>query len=273
MAGDTGLRVSTAAPPQPCLPALYYANPNLYFELAYYLLALIEAKSSKTASPSLLAGAKRIRRHFDHLSGPCDVTVAYGGDKFQQRSEGRLVPWRALRAANLSNSHHSVAVFAGDRPVAAAAVLAVFPDKTSKLAVTDESGVAELDLHAVHLPMTVFAAAEGLEAHAERDWTPAERALHVDLSAVRGGGSVIFREGAGYVPDLPGRLDPIRDTLDRTYVHTSNIAVNGGEGKPVAVAMGEDLRLTAADGNERLVRIIEIAGRSALVEYRPYRAN
>ena len=35
---------------------------------------------------------------------------------------------------------------------------------------------------------------------------------------------------------------------------------------------GEDLRLTDANGVEMTVRIVEIVGRSALVEYRPFKA-
>lgn len=62
-------------------------------------LALIEAKSSKIESSSLLAGVKCIRRHFAHDSCQSKVTVAYGGNESQKRPEVELVPRRALGAA------------------------------------------------------------------------------------------------------------------------------------------------------------------------------
>lgn len=83
------------------------------------------------------------------------------------------------------------------------------------------------------------------------------------------GGSVIFSEATGTLPGLSGRLNPIRDDLDRTYLYASNIVINEGQPQPVHFMPGEDLRLTDADGNRLLVRIAAIVGRSALVEYRP----
>ena len=73
--------------------------------------------------------------------------------------------------------------------------------------------------------------------------------------------------GTGTLPGLNGRLNPIRDTLDRTYLYAGNIAINEGRQQPVAFVPGEELQLTDADGNELLARIIDIVGRSALVEY------
>ena len=173
-----------------------------------------------------------------------------------------------LRAASLPDSGHTISVFAAGRPIAGASVLALLPNKTGKRATTSENGEITLDLHSVHLPMTIFVAAEGFAAHLEQDWTPAERALHIELSTLSGGGAVIFPEATGDLPGLTGRLNPIRDTLDRTYLYASNIAINEGRQQPVHFVPGEDLRLTDADGNKLIVRIVDIVGRSALVEYR-----
>ena len=56
--------------------------------------------------------------------------------------------------------------------------------------------------------------------------------------------------------------------MDRTYLYASNIAIGRGRPQPVHFVPGEELRLTDADGAECLVRILDVAGRSALVEYR-----
>ena len=231
-------------------------------------LTLVEAKSSTTASSSLFDGARRARRHIAGTTRDCDVAVVYGGDRFQQRTEGRLIPWRMLRAASLAASDHVVSVFAAGRPIAGADVLALFPNETWKHAVTDASGDAVLDLHSVHMPMTVFVATAGFGARLVHDWIPAECMLHVDLDALTNGGAVIFPEAVGELPGLTGRLNPIRDTHDRTYLYACDIAINGGEQPPVSFAFGEDLRLTDADGREMLVRVVDVTGQSALLEYR-----
>ena len=121
---------------------------------------------------------------------------------FQQRADGRLIPWRMLLAASLPDSDHAISVFAAGRPIADASVFALFPNKTWKRATTSDNGKTKLDLHSVHLPMTVFVAVEGFAAHLEHDWVPAERMLHIELSALPDGGSVIFAEDTGTAPEI-----------------------------------------------------------------------
>ena len=156
-----------------------------------------------------------------------------------------------------------------DQPVADAGLLALFPNKTWKQASTDASGQAVIGLHTGHLPMSVFAAAEGFAAQVESGWIPAKGPLTLELNRLPGGGSVIFNETTGQIPGVAGRLKPVRDTHDRTYLYASNIAINQGRQQPVHFLLGEELRLTDGNGQEMFVRIVDIVGRSALLEYRP----
>lgn len=164
-----------------------------------------------------------------------------------------------------------VTVRCAGQPLSGADLLLLFPNKTWKQMSTDENGEATVDLHTTHLPMTVFAAIPGYAAYLEREWIPNQGALAIELGALPEGGAVIFPEATGYLPGLKGRLNPIRDTYDRTYLYASNIAINEGRQQPVHFVPGEDLRLTDAEGRELLVRIVDIVGRSALMEYCPYR--
>ena len=152
-------------------------------------------------------------------------------------------------------------------PLPGTDLLLLFPNKTWKRATTDEQGEAAVDLHTTTLPMTVFASTPGQAAYLERDWIPSERALAIDLDALPEGGSVIFPEATGHLPGLKGRLNPIRDTHDRTYLYASNIAIDEGKQQPVQFIPGEELQLTDAEGTGLRVRIVDIVGRSALVEY------
>ncbi|MDE0085000.1 MAG: putative DNA binding domain-containing protein [Candidatus Poribacteria bacterium] len=147
-------------------------------------------------------------------------------------------------------------------------LLTLFPNKTWKHITTDENGEAQIDLHMTHLPMKVFAAALGYAAHVENAWVPAKGGLAIEMQSLQGGGSVIFPEATGSIPSLSGSLNPIRDTKDRTYLYASNIAINKGKPQPVHFILGENLHLTDAHGTELTVRIVEIIGKSVLLEYR-----
>ena len=161
-------------------------------------------------------------------------------------------------------THHS------GSPLSGVELLVLFPNKTWKRLTTDENGDAQVDLHSTHLPMTVFAAAPGFAAHLEQDWMPAKGGLAIEIQSLQEGGSVIFPEGTGNIPGLSGRLNPKRDTRERTYLYASNIAINEGQQQPVHFILGENLRLTDTNGRELSVRIVAIVGKSALLEYRPY---
>ncbi len=168
----------------------------------------------------------------------------------------------------LSSARVTITVRHAGRPASGVNLLALFPNKTWRHVITDDNGEAEIDLYSTRLPMTVFAAAAGFAAHVERHWIPAQGPLALEMQHLPDGGSVIFPEATGYVPGLVGRLNPIRDTHDRAYLYASNIAINEGQQQPVHFIPGKNLRLTDADGKEMLVCIVEIMGRSALVEYR-----
>ena len=161
-----------------------------------------------------------------------------------------------------------ISVRSGNRPVSGVDLLVLFPNKTWKRATSDEQGEGAVYLYTTQLPMTVYAAARGYEAYLERDWMPCDRALAIDLEALPDGGSVIFPEAAGELPEMKGRLNPVCDPHGRMYLYASNIVIDDGKAQPVHFIPGEAMKLTDADGKRLRVRIIDIFGRSALVEYR-----
>ncbi len=189
--------------------------------------------------------------------------------------EFRLIDDSELRltipaaAVERSPARVVITVRCAGRPLSGVDLLALFPNKTWKRATTDDYGEARVELHSSHLPMTVFASAPGYAASLEREWIPSSGALSLELQALPAGGSIIFPEATGNLPVLTGRLNPKRDTHDRTYLYASNIAIDGGKQQPVHFVFGEQLHLTDADGREAMVRVIDIFGRSALLEYRP----
>ncbi|MCY3933105.1 MAG: putative DNA binding domain-containing protein [Acidobacteria bacterium] len=201
--------------------------------------------------------------------------------KETQMTAGTLPKYRLIDDANLTLSipaakldptpdKATVAVHSGGVPLVGIDVLALYPNKTWRRERTDDAGEATFDLHSTHLPMTVYAAVPEYAAGLEREWIPRQGGLVMELDRLSGGGSAIFPEATGHLPGLKGRLNPIRDTSDRTYLHTVNIAVEQGRQQPVNFRLGHPLRLTDAFGVELSVTIVDIIGRTALVEYRPF---
>lgn len=163
----------------------------------------------------------------------------------------------------------AVTVSWGGEPIVGASVLAFAPNKTWKQAPTARDGNAYLDLHATEQTMTVFVAADQHEAHVERGWVPASEELALELAELPEGGSRVFASGTGYVPGLSGRLNPILDDHDRTYIYADNIAVNGEvSSSPHDFTPGVAMLMEDANGNSFQVCVVDIIGQTSLIEYR-----
>ena len=236
-------------------------------ELLTSLLGRVPASGIKGAGGRLYVMERRgdgvpvMRRETRELSGTWP--------KFELIADSELRVTIPAASLEPSPARAVITVRSGGRPLPGVDLLILFPNKTWKSATSDEDGEAAVDLHTTHHPMRVFAAAPGHAAYLEPEWVPSQGALALELAALPDGGSVIFPEATGHVPGLEGRLNPILDTSDRTYLYASNIAISEGQQQPVHFVLGEELRLTDAEGREMLIRIPAIVGRSALVEYRP----
>ena len=224
-------------------------------------LTLVEAKSAATPSSSLFEGATRVGRHLRDLRPRCDLAVVYGGDDFQQRTDSLLIPWRLVRAAAPPTVDPAVHVFADDRPVAGADILALFPNRTWKRAGTDAHGRATLDLRPGHLPLTVFVARDGFAAHLEPEWIPGERSLHVRLTAQPGGGAYI---AAGVEPDSD--IDVVVNGKAAT------IRLVEGERRVLEFDAAEGPDLTnpgRAFPRQCVLLVVKVVGEAALLHYFP----
>ena len=80
-------------------------------------------------------------------------------------------------------------------------------------------------------------------------------------------GSLIIHS-TGHIPGLNGRLNPILDTSNRTYLYADNIAINGGQAQPTTFVVNEPFELEDAQGSRFEVYVKLIVGRTALIEYR-----
>ena len=165
----------------------------------------------------------------------------------------------------------TISAYCGREPLPEVQILALFPNNTWISSRTNKHGEAHLRLHSLHLPMTVFAAVAGYAACTEYGWIPGERTLSLQFDSLKNGGSVIFPKATGFIPGLKGRLNLERDLFDQIFLYASNVAVDEGQSQPASVDFGEMLRLTDADNNEVMARVVDIVGRAVLLEYRVLR--
>lgn len=153
----------------------------------------------------------------------------------------------------------------GNIPIEGLSLCALADNGTTITGVTDRDGKSSLDLLEnrtyrllIAHPKYASKIVEGV--HADDD-------VPVRMPLSRGVGSVIIHS-TGYIPGLNGRLNPILDTSNRTYLYADNIAVSGGQQQPATFGFGKPFDLEDAHGNNFEVTVKLISGRTSLLEYR-----
>ena len=89
----------------------------------------------------------------------------------------------------------------------------------------------------------------------------------MELAPLPTGGSVVFPEATGHLPGLKGRLNTIRDVHDRTYLYASTSPSTKASRSPF-IRPRRRFASDRRDGAELLARILDVVGRSALIEFR-----
>ena len=153
-----------------------------------------------------------------------------------------------------------------DDPLRGVHVLLLYPNKTYREERTDAFGRADFDLYA-QLPMTVLCAAPGFAACVMRSYLP-DKPLKFRLRPLVNGGSMIIAKRTGHLPGIQGRLNPILDNLDRTYLYADNVAINDGLQQPVHFSLNEPVRVTDPMGAIATLWFREMVGSSCVFDYR-----
>jgi len=97
-----------------------------------------------------------------------------------------------------------------------------------------------------------------------------DKDLSITLKKIDGLGSLIIADSTGYIPGLEGRLNPILDTSNRTYLYADNIAIDGGKNQPATFIIGEPVTLEDRNGVSVSVVFVKIQGDSSLLQYKKY---
>lgn len=90
--------------------------------------------------------------------------------------------------------------------------------------------------------------------------------MRITLQNVENIGSITLNR-TGYIPGLKGRLNPILDNSNRTYIYANNISINRGCRQPVIFKVNVPLELEDADGVIVYATVKHIAGDISLLQY------
>lgn len=151
-------------------------------------------------------------------------------------------------------------------PIGGADVLLIASNGTYVRQQTDEDGTARFNV-AKRWTLTVFCAHPERPAFLGPEFDPVQD-FAITLPRIPGTGSLISLGGHDTIPGLKGSMNLIHDPLNRLYVYTKNIAVDGGKGQPVTFQIGRPLHFEDSEGNERFVTFVAVLADCFLVEYR-----
>ena len=218
------------------------------------------------------AGGRRyfIERRGEGIGVIQDETFALAGERpvFELIGERELkVVLPAARPPLSDGVTFRVSVRRGDTaaPLPDAHVLLIYPNRTYREAHTDPSGHADFLLYA-RLPVTVLCAAKGFRA--EVAYVHPFEPIEVRMRPAPDGGSLIIANQAGHLPGIRGRLHPVLDELDRTWLHADTLAINDGASQPVRINLNEPVDLTDSLGVRATLWFREMVGTSCVFDYR-----
>ncbi|WP_331375610.1 KGGVGR-motif variant AAA ATPase [Sinorhizobium chiapasense] len=152
----------------------------------------------------------------------------------------------------------------GNIPIAGVEMCAIADNGTTVTTKSDSAGHADIELRTARLYRLLLAHSSYLPRIITAFDTSKE--LRVRLERRSGAGSSILHS-TGHIPGLEGRLNPVMDTLDRTYLYAENIAIDGGKRQPVDFAVDQPFILEDRLGSVFRATVRFIEGRTTLVEY------
>lgn len=151
-----------------------------------------------------------------------------------------------------------------DTPIEGCTVIAQADNGTFSSLSTDCEGRACFEL-GVRRPTTLLVAHPNFPAAVYEKVDPIV-AMKISLPRIENIGSTAINR-TGNIPGLNGRLNPILDSQNRTYIYANNIAINGGVGQPAVFSINVPLEFEDANGSIVFATVKHINGDMALIQY------
>lgn len=151
-----------------------------------------------------------------------------------------------------------------DAPINGCELILQAENGTFNAVTTGDDGIAVFELK-VRRPSTLLASNPSFPAALYEKVDP-DGTMEIKLPRMDNIGSVTMRR-TGYIPGLKGRLNPILDTLKKTFLYADNIAIDGGKGQPATFKVNVPFTLEDADGTIVYATVKHIAGDISLIQY------
>lgn len=149
-------------------------------------------------------------------------------------------------------------------PIARANLYLIADNNTCLKTITNESGFASININ-VRRKYRLFVASENYPSYVLDEIDP-QCNIKIKLHSSENIGAIIC-DSTGYIPGLKGRLNPILDTSNRTYIYADNIAINGGKPQPVTFEIDKPLDLEDCEGVIMQMTVKSILGNISLIEF------
>lgn len=188
-------------------------------------------------------------------------------------NSGRTIPSESIRCAvfSIEPAPHvdpiqpKVKVInTENQPIDGASITAIADNNTTKSSVTTCIGIASIDIP-TRREYKLLIAHPNYPGAVVPTWDPIDNVV-VTLFPSENTGSIICMS-TGHIPGLEGRLNPILDTANRTYLYADNIAINGGVQQPATFEVDVPFELEDSNGVIMQIRILHIQGRTSLIQY------
>ncbi|MFR2732895.1 toll/interleukin-1 receptor domain-containing protein [Hoylesella buccalis] len=149
-------------------------------------------------------------------------------------------------------------------PIARANLYLIADNNTFLKTITNENGFASININ-VRRKYRLFVASENYPSYVLDEIDP-QCNIKIKLHSSENIGAIICNR-TGYIPGLKGRLNPILDTSNRTYLYADNIAINGGKPQPVTFEIDKPLNLEDCEGVIMQITVKSILGDISLIEF------
>jgi hypothetical protein len=143
------------------------------------------------------------------------------------------------------SKHHVLVIDADSKPIQNVQIVLSAANGTYLQKDTDANGFAEFAIK-TRREYSVLIAHPDYPSCLVEKYDP-NVDLQITLNKVDNIGSIII-QSTGYIPGLEGRLNPILDSANRTYLYADNISINDSKTQPVDIALNQPLTLEDSQG-------------------------
>ncbi len=188
------------------------------------------------------------------------------GIYFGPDTQGITEKWPEVPKKNEAQVTFTIKGESGDL-ISEADIYLIHQNKTHRRTQSNQNGEAVFPLvHPNKSFYTIFIAHNDFPACIIDNFR-CNKDLNIELRKNNDIGSMILN-GTGYIPGIEGRLNPILDQSNRTYLYANNISINNGSlQQPIYFQFKENISIVDCSGKTADIRIHRIIQKCTVLDY------